>query len=61
MEKFQFLKKISRKFRDFFKDFLNFYRIIGENLDTNVKDLEICICKGFGGAEPPDASEFMEI
>ena len=53
---YKFLKKFSRKNRDFFKIFLNFYR----TLDKNLENLEICICRG-SGAEPPGAREFMEI
>ena len=64
MKNKQFLKKISRKFRDFLKNSLKYYRIFGENLDKNldknVENLEICISKGFGG-EAPEASKFMEI
>ena len=48
MKNLQFAKKFSRKFRDFFKIFLKFARIY-ENLDKN---LEICICRGFGGQSP---------
>ena len=50
MENLQFFKKFSRKFRDFFKHFLKFYRIFGEDLDKN---LELCICRWFGGRSPP--------
>ena len=56
MKNLQFFQKFSMKFRDFPP---KFYLIFGENLDKN---LEICICRGFGGGNPPpDASEFMEI
>ena len=45
--------KFPRKFRDFFKIFLKFYQIFGENLDKNLEYLEICTCRGFGGQSPP--------
>ena len=51
MKNLQFLKNCKENFA-IFSIFLNIYRIFGENLDKN---LEICICKGFGsGAEPPN-------
>ena len=51
MKNLQFFKEISRKFRAFFKSFLKLYRIFGENLDINLENLEICICRGFGGGD----------
>ena len=46
------------KFRDFFKIF-KILSHFGENLDKTLENLEICICRGFGGGAL-DACEFME-
>ena len=59
LKNLQFLKNSQENFANF-SIFFKFYRIFGENLDTNLENLDICICGG-SGAEPPDASEFMEI
>ena len=60
MKNLQFLKKFQENLAIFSKFFFKFYRIFGENLDKNLENLEMCICT-VSGAEPPDASEFMEI
>ena len=56
LKKLQLFKNFQEKFAIFWKC----YRIFGENVDEN---LEICICRGFGGGAepPPEASEFTEI
>ena len=60
MKNLQFFKKIFNKISRLFQFFL-IYRIIGENLDRNLENLEICIYTGFLGRRLPDASEFIEI
>ena len=50
-------QKIFKKISQFFQ---KFYRIFGENLETNWENLEICISRGFGGGAP-GSSEFIEI
>ena len=53
MKNLKVYKIFSRKFRDFIKSFLKFYRIFGENSD---KILEICICRGLRAAAPTPAN-----
>ena len=48
MKKFQSFK-IFKKISRFFQNFIKFYRILGENLDKNLENLEICILVGSGG------------
>ena len=50
MKNLEFFKNFSRKFRDFFKNQNNVYRIFGDNL---MKNLEICIYREFGGRSSP--------
>ena len=52
-EKLQFLNKFQENFVIFSKNFWKFYRIFGENVVKNLENLEICICRGFGGRRPP--------
>ena len=44
--------KFQENFAIFSKIFWKFYRIFGENLDKNLDNLEIFICRGFGGGAP---------
>ena len=59
MKNLQFLTSFQGNFAIFSK-FFKFYGIFGENLDKNLENFKLCICRGFGGGAP-DASEFMEI
>ena len=46
MKNYNFVK-IFKKISRFFKIFIKFYGIFGENLETYLENLEICICRGF--------------
>ena len=61
MKNWQFFKNFQENFAIFSKNFWKFIRIFGENVDKNLENLEICTFRGVRWAEPPDASEFMEI
>ena len=49
MKNLQFCKKFVGNFAIFSK----FDQIFVENLDNNLENLEICVCRGFGGGAPP--------
>ena len=59
MKKLQFLKNFQENFA-ILKIWFNFYRIFGEDLDRNLENLEIRVCRGFGGLRPPTPANFWK-
>ena len=53
---FKIFKKISRFFQIFLRILSNFCRKFGKNLEN----LEICICRGFGGLSPPTLANLLK-